>query len=116
MGGKTTRCLIPAARGDQLLLSFTLSNVVFISRESEACGAGALAASAPSLVVHTHGCLAVMQAKLETELMTLLTGAQVQLRNLSRNEILFQVLSILVLLVSLICLVVGLCTGHYTDI
>jgi len=66
-------------------------------RESEACGAGALAAAAPSLVVHTHGCLAVLQAKLETELMTLLTGAQV--------------LSLLVLLVSLICLVVGLCTG-----
>ena len=55
----------------------------FKSRESEACGAGALAASAPSLVVHTHGCLAVLQAKLETELMTLLTGAQVQLQNLS---------------------------------
>ena len=57
--------------------------LVSFCRESEACGAGALAASAPSLVVHTHGCLAVLQAKLETELMTLLTGAQVQLRNLS---------------------------------
>ena len=29
-------------------------------------------------VVHTHGCLAVLQAKLETEMMTLLTGAQVE--------------------------------------
>ena len=29
-------------------------------------------------MVHTHGCLAVMQAKLETELITLLTGAQVR--------------------------------------
>ena len=85
MAGKTTRCRILAARGG---FSFLLSYyIVFMPRESEACGAGALAASAPSLVVHTHGCLAVMQAKLETELMTLLTGAQVQLRNLSRNEI-----------------------------
>ena len=100
--------------------------LVFIFRESEACGAGALAASAPSLLVHTHGCLAVLQAKLETELMTLLTGAQVQLRNLSNlngNRILrnqrihfSQVLSIFVLLVSLISLVVGLCTGNQTDI
>ena len=100
--------------------------LVSFCRESEACGAGALAASAPSLVVHTHGCLAVLQAKLETELMTLLTGAQVQLRNLSnlhRNRIsrnprnyFSQVLSILVLLVSLICLIVGLCTGNQTDI
>ena len=95
---------------------------VFIFRESEACGAGALAASAPSLVVHTHGCLAVLQAKLETELMTLLTGAQVHQRNFQtgfqekRKYAFLQVLSILVLLVSLICLVVGLCTGNHTDI
>ena len=68
----------------QRWISLTLASyIVFISRESEACGAGALAASAPSLVVHTHGCLAVLQAKLETELITLLTGAQVQQRNLS---------------------------------
>ena len=81
-------------QGKQLGARFLLPEVDFFnhgilysfhihSRESEACGAGALAASAPSLVVHTHGCLAVLQTKLETELITLLTGAQVQQRNLS---------------------------------
>ena len=68
-------------------------------------------------MVHTHGCLAVMQAKLETELITLLTGAQVGRIFLNavlveaRFVIFIQVLSLLVLLVSLVCLVVGLCTG-----
>ena len=70
-------------------------------------------------MVHTHGCLAVMQAKLETELITLLTGAQVGrifFKTLfpwmeARFVIFIQVLSLLVLLVSLVCLVVGLCTG-----
>ena len=69
-------------------------------------------------MVHTHGCLAVMQAKLETELITLLTGAQVgrlffynAVSVEARFVIFIQVLSLLVLLVSLVCLVVGLCTG-----
>ena len=63
-------------------------------------------------VVHTHGCLAVLQAKLETEMMTLLTGAQVENffpKKWGNDSC--QVLSLLVLLVSLICLVVSLCTG-----
>ena len=65
-------------------------------------------------VVHTHGCLAVLQAKLETEMMTLLTGAQVENffpKKWGNDSC--QVLSLLVLLVSLICLVVSLCTGFY---
>ena len=46
-------------------------------RESLSCGAGVLAAAVPSLLVHPHGCLAVLQPKLETELLTLLTVFQV---------------------------------------
>ena len=120
MAGKTTPCLIPAVRGACQLLP-----ILTPSRESEACGAGALAAAAPSLVVHTHGCLAVLQAKLETELITLLTGAQVYPARefvkpsngqVSEKISSLQVLSLLVLLASLICLVVALCTGNHTDI
>ena len=81
--------------------------MVPFTRESLSCGAGVLAAAVPSLLVHTHGCLAVLQPKLETELLTLLTVFQV----LSRGTTMSQVLSLVVLLVCLVRLVVALCTG-----
>ena len=50
MAGRTTPCLTLAVRGGgQELQNFTRASD-FSPRESEACGAGALAAAAPSLV------------------------------------------------------------------
>ena len=47
------------------------------TREAPSCGAGALEAASPGLVIYTHGCLAILQNKLETELVSLITVFQV---------------------------------------
>ena len=44
------------------------------------CVLGALEAASPGLVIYTHGCLAILQNKLETELVSLITVFQVKSR------------------------------------
>eukprot|EP00092_Neocalanus_flemingeri_P021988 GFUD01023846.1.p1 GENE.GFUD01023846.1~~GFUD01023846.1.p1 ORF type:complete len:360 (+),score=86.19 GFUD01023846.1:63-1142(+) len=66
--------------------------------ESFGCGSHIFDGSLPPMKIYTHGCLTVIQSKLESELTSLL--------------LVFMTISLSVMLISLICLVLSLCTAN----
>ena len=66
--------------------------------ESFDCGSHIFDGSLPPMTIYTHGCLTVIQSKLESELTSLL--------------VVFMTISICVMLIALICLVLSLCTAN----
>ena len=66
--------------------------------ESLHCGSHVYDGSLPPMQIYTHGCMTVIQSKLENELTYML--------------LVFMVLSISMMMISLICLILSLCISH----